>query len=358
MADLLQNTDRGLYCPAGDFYVDPWRPVPRAVITHAHSDHARSGSENYLCAERGVGVLRERLGKSIPVQGARFAETVSLNGVKVSVHPAGHVLGSAQIRIELAGEVWVVSGDYKLEHDHTCDAFEPVRCHCFITESTFGLPIYRWRPQSEIFAGINEWWRRNQSEGRTSVLFAYSLGKAQRLLGGVDPSLGPVFVHGSVAKLLPAYRDAGVVLPETQPVEPEAVHQAAGRGLVIAPQSVGDTPWLRRFGEASTAFASGWMQIRGARRRESLDRGFILSDHADWPGLLSAIHATGAARVLVTHGYTAVMVRCLREQGFDAEALETKFTGDRLEEADPSRSRSRSHSRSEEENENEKEAGP
>lgn len=360
MADLLQNTDRGLYCAAGDFYVDPWRAVPRAVITHAHSDHARWGSEHYLCAERGVGVLRERLGKSISVQGARFGETVSLNGVKVSLHPAGHILGSAQIRIEHAGEVWVVSGDYKIEADRTCDAFEPVRCHCFITESTFGLPVYRWRPQSEVFTEINNWWRRNQESGCTSVLYAYSLGKAQRLLGGIDPSLGPIFIHGSVEKLLPSYREAGIALPETQPVSVETIHAAAGRGLVVAPQSVADSPWLRRFGDISTAFASGWMQIRGARRRESLDRGFILSDHADWPGLHEAIRATGARRILVTHGYTGVMVRYLREQGFEADALETRFTGDRLDETDPSPPRPPSPSRShgEEENEAEKEERP
>lgn len=358
MADLLQITARGLYCAEGDFYIDPWRRVPRAVITHAHSDHARRGSEHYLCASRGIGVLRERLGAKISVEGAQFGESIFLNGVKVSFHPAGHVLGSAQVRVEHAGQVWVVSGDYKLEPDRTCDAFEPVRCHCFITESTFGLPIYRWRPQSEIFDGIDTWWRRNQAERRTSVLFAYSLGKAQRLMAGIDASIGPVFVHGTIAKLLPAYRAAGVALPEPSLGDYASVRATAGRGLVIAPQSATTTPWFERFGDVSTAFASGWMQVREARRRDSFDRGFILSDHADWPGLQSAIRATGAERVLVTHGYTGVMVRHLREQGLYADVLETHFTGDRLEEADPAPSRPRSPSRIEGENDEPTEAEP
>ena len=309
---LLQINENGLYCSAGDFYVDPWRSVDFAVTTHAHSDHARSGSRHYLTAEPGRLVLQERLGKSARIQAMRYGETVTRNGVSISLHPAGHILGSAQVRVEFGGEVWVVSGDYKVEPDATCTPFEPVRCHTFITESTFGLPIYRWRPQSEVFAEINKWWKGNQSVGRTSVLFAYSLGKAQRLLAGVDAGRGPIFVHGSVEKLLPCFVAAGVKLPETQPVNAESIRAAAGRGLVIAPSSVAGTPWLQQFGEINTAFASGWMQLRGMRRRQSLDRGFVMSDHADWNGLVAAIRATGAERILVTHGYTEPMVRWLR----------------------------------------------
>ena len=216
---LLKVTDRGLYCAAGDFYIDPWKAVDFAVTTHAHSDHARGGSRHYLSSAEGRGVLQERLGSGAHIQGIPYGETVARNGVRISLHPAGHILGSAQVRVEYRGEIWVVSGDYKTEAERTCAPFEPVRCHTFITESTFGLPIYRWRPQAEVFDGINAWWRANQLASRTSVLFAYSLGKAQRVLAGVDPTIGPIFVHGAVAKLLPHYAAAGVELPEVASIK-------------------------------------------------------------------------------------------------------------------------------------------
>ena len=323
---LLKVTDRGLYCTAGDFYVDPWKPVDFAVTTHAHSDHARSGSRHYLTSEPGRGVLQERLGAGARIEAIAYGQRVVRNGVTISLHPAGHILGSAQVRVEYRGEVWVVSGDYKTQSEPTCAPFEPVRCDTFITESTFGLPIYRWRPQAEIFSGINTWWRANQGAGRTSVLFAYSLGKAQRVLAGVDPTIGPIFVHGAVAKLLPHYAAAGVKLPEIEPIR--ATNPC---GLVIAPGSVDGTPWLRKFGEISKAFASGWMMLRGARRRQALDRGFVLSDHADWEGLIASIRATGAQRVWVTHGSTGAMVRWLRENGWEADALATRFIGEARE---------------------------
>ncbi|HEV2693780.1 MAG TPA: ligase-associated DNA damage response exonuclease [Verrucomicrobiae bacterium] len=329
---LLENTERGLYCAAGDFYIDPWRAVDFAVITHAHSDHARAGSKNYLCARPGRDVLQERLGPEAKIETLAYGDTVMRNGVKISLHPAGHILGSAQVRVEHLGEVWVVSGDYKTEAERTCAAFEPIKCHTFITECTFGLPIYRWRPQAEIFAEVNAWWRENQKDGRTSVVFAYSLGKAQRVLSGLEPGLGPIFVHGAVAKFLPLYAQAGVVLPETVRAEAESIKTAGGRGLVIAPGSTDGSPWLRKFGERSTAFASGWMNIRGARRRRALDRGFVLSDHADWNGLLGSIRATGAERVWATHGYTATLVKWLRENGCEAEALTTQYEGEMAEE--------------------------
>ena len=320
---LLETTENGLFCRRGDFHIDPWKRVDFAVTTHAHSDHARAGSRHYLTAEPGRGVLQERLGAGARIEAIPYGERVTRNGVAVSLHPAGHILGSSQVRVEYRGEVWVVSGDYKVEAEPTCAPFEPVRCDVFITESTFGLPIYRWRPQAEVFADINRWWQANQIAGRTSVLFAYSLGKAQRVLAGVDASLGPIFVHGAVAKLLPHYAAAGVRLPEVQTVDAKS-----DRGLVIAPASVDGTPWLRKFGETSKAFASGWMLIRGARRRQALDRGFVLSDHADWPGLVASIRATSAQRVLVTHGSTDVMVRWLRENGWQADTLATRFTND------------------------------
>jgi putative mRNA 3-end processing factor len=331
-ADLIVARPEGLYCPAGNFHVDPWRPVERAIITHAHADHARFGHRHYLASSASVGVLRARL-PGIDVQGLDYGEAISINGVKVSLHPAGHVLGSAQVRLEHAGRVWVASGDYKIEPDPTCTPFEPVRCDTFITESTFGLPIYRWDPAKTIFEGIDSWWRHNAAQERTSVLFCYSFGKAQRILAGVDPAIGPIFCHGAVEPLNRAYREAGVALPPTKLVgEVPAREKSAFRGaLVIAPPSAQGSAWMRRFNDYSDAFASGWMRLRGTRRRRGLDRGFVLSDHADWPGLLQAIGATGAERMIVTHGQIEPMVRWLREQGLEAGAFQTEYGDDAIE---------------------------
>jgi putative mRNA 3-end processing factor len=330
VADLIVQRPEGLYCPPGNFYIDPWRPVARAVITHAHSDHARIGHAHYLAAAPAEGVLRSRLGQ-IELQTAAYGERIVHHGVTLSLHPAGHVLGSAQVRLQHGGQVWVASGDYKVAPDRTCAPFEPVRCDTFITESTFGLPIYRWCADEEIFADINDWWGRNVAHGRASVLTCYSFGKAQRILSGVDPSIGPIIVHGAVEPLNRAYRAAGVVLPETRMVTDVRDKADLRRALVICPPSAAASPWIRRFGEAQTAFASGWMQLRGARRRGGYDRGFVLSDHADWPGLLDAIAATAASRVIVTHGSSAVMVRYLARQGLRAEAFVTEYGDDRIE---------------------------
>jgi putative mRNA 3-end processing factor len=334
-ADLIVQRPEGLYCPAGDFHIDPWRPVPRAVITHAHADHARRGHGAYLASAISEGVLRARLG-DITLQGLAYGEAVHINGVCISLHPAGHVLGSAQVRVEHQGQVWVASGDYFIsghvdDHNTTCAPFEPVRCHCFITESTFGLPVYRWPPQAQVLQDINQWWQANADAGRTSLLMGYSFGKAQRLLAGLDASIGPIAVHGAVQPLNEAYRAAGVALPGTV-LLPELSERQ--RALVIAPPAVQGSAWAQKLGEHSDAFASGWMQLRGARRRQGVDRGFVLSDHADWPGLQRAISATGASRVIVTHGYEAVMVRWLQQQGLQAESFRTEFGDDALAEAD------------------------
>lgn len=325
---MLTVTDRGLYCAAGDFHIDPWRSVERAVITHAHSDHARPGSRMYLAADCGVPLLRCRLGGKASIRGLPYGEAVDLNGVSVSFHPAGHILGSAQIRMEHRGQVWVVSGDYKLQEDPTCSPFEPVRCHVFVTECTFGLPVYRWPDPRGVFQEVNAWWLRNQRARRTSLLLAYSLGKAQRMLVGVDPTLGPLFAHDAIHSFLPAYAAAGVRLPSVERATDEAVAAARGLGLVVVPPSAFGTAWPKGWGEVSVAFASGWMLLRNTRRRRGVDRGFVVSDHADWPGLLQAIQATGAGRVWVTHGAASPLVRWLQEKGWEAEALSTRFGGD------------------------------
>ncbi len=326
---LLCVTDCGLYCQAGDFYIDPWLPVDRALITHAHGDHARWGSRVYVCAEDGARVLRTRIGPDATVTPRPWRETSSINGVTVSFHPAGHILGSAQIRVEHGGETWVVSGDYKTEPDPTCSAFEPVRCNVFITESTFGLPIYRWSPQAETFAAMAAWWRANRDAGRASIVFAYALGKAQRVLAGLaDDPAGNFYTHGAVERLNRDYRESGIALPPTTYAASVPKGHDWSGAMIVAPPSAAGSTWLRRFGPASSAFASGWMRVRGARRRRSVDRGFALSDHVDWPALMAAIDATRAERILVTHGYRESVVRSLRERGLEADTLASSWEGE------------------------------
>jgi putative mRNA 3-end processing factor len=321
--DLITLRPQGLYCAAGDFYIDPWRPVPMAVITHAHGDHLRSGHERYLCSTAGQHVVRARAGE-VSLQTLAYGEPLLHNGVRISLHPAGHVLGSAQVRLEHGGQVWVASGDYKTGPDRTCPAFEAVPCHVFITESTFGLPVFRWQAQQAIEAEINQWWAGNAAQGKCSVLYAYSFGKAQRILAGVDAGIGPIVAHGAMTALNKAYAASGVLLPPTL-LTTQASNDDLRRALVLAPPSAQGSAWVKRFGEHSDAFASGWMQLRGTRRRRGLDRGFVLSDHADWPGLLEAVRGTGAERVIVTHGYVDPLVRYFSEQGLQAESFKTEY---------------------------------
>jgi putative mRNA 3-end processing factor len=322
---LITVTEKGLYCPAADFYIDPWRPVARAVVTHAHSDHARSGSEQYFAAEEGAGILRHRLGQDLPLQAKSYGEVFHIGPAQISLHPAGHVLGSSQVRVEVDGAVWVVTGDYKRAADPTCAPFTPVRCDVLISEATFALPCYSWPEGHDVVAEIWRWWQGNRELGIASVVFAYALGKAQRVLAELLAFTDePVYAHGAVLPLVEIYRQAGVAMVPTIPVEKEKKADYAG-ALVIAPPSAAGTPWMRRFGDASTGFCSGWMRIRGARRRRGYDRGFVLSDHADWPALLQTVTDSQASRVLLTHGYSDALVRYLREQNIDAAALRTAY---------------------------------
>jgi putative mRNA 3-end processing factor len=324
-SELLQLNESGFYCPAGDFYIDPWQPVSRAVVTHAHTDHLARGCRAYLVAEPGVRLARLRAGEQGLVTGIPYGQTVELNGLHVSLHPAGHILGSAQVRVEHRGEVVVVSGDYKTDPDPTCTPFELVRCHTFITEATFGLPVFRWPAPKEIFDAIHSWWQRNQRAGQASLLYAYALGKAQRILAGLDLSIGTVYTHGAVERLNQEYRQSGVPLPATLP-STQTQGKDWSQALILAPPSARGTPWLRRFGVQSSAFASGWMRVRGMRRQRAIDQGFVISDHADWPAIMSVIQATGAEHIGVTHGYVPVVVRWLREQGYDAVGYATRYS--------------------------------
>lgn len=322
--DLVVLRPEGLYCPAGRFHIDPWRPVERAVITHAHADHARTGHSSYLCAAPGAGVLTARLG-SINLQTLPYGKPLFINDAEVTLFPAGHVLGSAQVRIRAGGQTWVVSGDYRLQVDSTCDGFEPVPCDTFITESTFGLPIYRWQTQETIMAQMNAWWAANAAEGRSSVIYCYSFGKAQRLLAGLDASIGPIIAHSAVQTLNAAYREEGVTLPDTLTLTEARTAADWKKACIIAPPAWQGSGTLKRIGDHADAFVSGWMQLRGARRRRGVDAGFVLSDHADWDGLLCAVKATGAQRVIVTHGAVAPLVRHLQERGLQAQAFSTEF---------------------------------
>jgi len=323
--DLIQLRPEGLYCPAGDFHIDPWLPVPRAVITHGHGDHARAGMGEYHCTPGTAPILRWRLGEARIVEHAH-GEVFDMNGTRASLHPAGHVLGSAQVRVEAGGEVWVASGDYKRQGDPTCAPFEVVRCDVFITEATFALPVYRWPDTREVVTDIVQWRRTCEARGEAAVLFCYALGKAQRVLAelaGFDEP--PPLLHGAIAAGVEVYRAAGVAMAATELLSEQASRNDYAGRLVIAPPSAAGSAWMRRFRRAQQGFASGWMRIRGNRRRRNYDRGFVISDHADWPDLLRTIEQTGARRVFATHGTTDALVRTLCERGIDARTLRTSF---------------------------------
>jgi len=332
---LIEFTDRGLYCRTGNFYIDPWKPVDKAIITHAHSDHARFGSTSYLCHTHTGPLLKLRLG-DITVQSVEWNEKVSMNNVTVSLHPAGHIIGSSQVRVEYNGEVWVISGDYKTENDGISGMFEPVRCNTFISESTFGLPIYNWKPQTEIFENMQQWIKANQQSGKASVIIAYSLGKAQRVLKCAAAVTDKLFAHGAIWNVHQALVNAGWDLPKIERVTPEMPKDKFKQAVIIAPPSADGTSWMKKFSPYSTGICSGWMQVRGNVRRRNADAGFALSDHADWNGLLSAVKATGAEKVFVTHGFQAAFSRYLNEIGIEAAEVKTEFGGEEEEQEKPS----------------------
>jgi putative mRNA 3-end processing factor len=332
--NLLHFTKKGIYCPQADIYIDPWGGVEKAVITHAHSDHARFGNKYYLAHKQTVPVLKYRLGSSIKAKGIEYDETLDINGVKLSLHPAGHMIGSAQVRLEYKGEIAVVSGDYKLQDDGISAPFEIIKCNTFITESTFGLPIYKWKEQKEIVDEVNNWWRGNVKNGKASVLMGYALGKSQRLLNNLDSSIGKIYAHGAVQNLNDIFIKEGIALPIAERVI--SARKADYRGaMILAPSSVMGSPWLKRFEPYSIANASGWMAVRGSKRWMSVDRGFAISDHADWNGLNEAVELTGAEKIYVTHGFTEVFVKWLREKGYDAQELKTKFVNEGEESMEP-----------------------
>ena len=326
---LLAFNDKGIYCAQADVYLDPWRPVDKAIISHGHADHSRWGHKKYITHHSNIPIIKHRLGE-INVSGKNWNETFMINNVQFSFHPAGHIIGSAQIRVEYKGEVWVFTGDYKTEDDGVATPYEPVKCHSFITECTFGLPAFKWQPQDEVFAEINNWWQQNQSEGRTSVIFGYSLGKAQRLLKYLDTSIGKIYTHGAIENMTEVLRPQ-LEMPKTTRITRDIKKEEIKGNIVVAPPSAHGTPWIKKMVPYVTASASGWMTFRGARRRRAIDRGFVLSDHCDWQGLLSSIKETGAEKIICTHGYTDIFSRYLREIGYDARTEQTQYEEENAE---------------------------
>jgi len=318
---LLRLSKYGIYCPKGDFYIDATGKVERNIVTHAHSDHARPGHISYLTHKSSEPLLRARIGKKINIQTIAFADPLSINGVTVSLYPSGHIYGASQIRVEHNGEVWVITGDYKLEDDGLAKPFEPIKCHHFITECTFGLPVYHWPDQQKVYQQINNWWRHNKDIGVTSVLFGYSLGKSQRIIYNIDHDIGPVFVHRAVDKMNAAIKSDGAKLPETIALDQDIDPKRVKGNLIIAPPSFTTGAWMRNLEPFSVAMASGWIQT-GRNMGSRLDRGFILSDHVDWDGLMSTIKLTEAERVITMHGYTSEVSRYLNENGTHSIELE------------------------------------
>jgi len=331
LKSLIEFTESGFYCAAGDFYIDPWKPVKNALITHAHSDHLKYGSSNYLLHQNSLEVAKYRLNNNGNFQSIAYRKPLKINEVEVTFYPAGHITGSAQIKISNKKEVWVISGDYKTEDDGLCTPYEPVKCDHFVTESTFGLPVFSWQKQDEVFEQINQWWQNNKAENKCSVLGAYALGKAQRLLQGLDANIGKILTHGAIENVNEVLRNSGIILQKTTQVSDQFTKKDYVGSLVLATPSALNSSWMKRFGTCSTAVASGWMQIRGTRRRRSVDRGFVLSDHCDWKQLNDAIALTEAENIYVTHGYTDIFTKWLNEQGYNAKVVKTKFGDEALE---------------------------
>jgi putative mRNA 3-end processing factor len=333
---MLQETPSGLYCPDGDFFIDPWAPVDRAVVTHAHGDHARRGSRAYLCSAECAPLLERRLLPEQPlIETLAYGAVRTIGTVRVSFHPAGHILGSAQVRVEGRDRVWVIGGDYKRALDPTCAPFEPVACDVFITETTFGLPIFSWDPTETVVNDLLEWWDANGRDEKTSVVFCYTLGKAQRLLAELAPRTDrTIYVHGAMTAMTDIYRAAGITMARTDTLVERPRGVSFAGELVLAPISARGTPWMRRLGTYSDAFVSGTMRVRGVRRQRAVDRGFVLSDHADWRALLQTVAETGAARVLATHGYAEPFARYLSTQGIDSGVIRTAWDGEAAADGD------------------------
>lgn len=312
--EILKLTSEGLYCEPGNFHIDPWKPVPRAIITHAHGDHAHWGMGEYICVEEAEHIMRKRIGAESKIVLHKYGDIFPMGEVKVSFHPAGHILGSSQVRIEHQGEVWLFTGDFKRDPDLTCAPFEVVPCDVFISEATFSLPVYSWPDFRSEINEIHHWWMKNREEGFNSVLCSYALGKAQRIIAGLrELTDETIWVHGTVDEINRCYEKTGLFWENVFKVPLESKEKFSGAFIICPPSALGSS-WAKRLSPKKIAFASGWMRLRGNRRRKGYDRGFVISDHADWKSLVRTVKETRCKKVLFTHGHTESIVRYMKEE--------------------------------------------
>lgn len=325
--ELLSLTDKGLYCALGDFYIDPWKEVDRAIITHGHGDHAHTGMKEYITVDEGEFIVRKRI-PNANLKTFPYRKPFRMGEVDVSFHPAGHILGSSQVRIQYKDEVWVFTGDFKRDLDLTCEPFEVVPCDVFISEATFSLPVYRWPDFRLEMKEIYEWWMKNREEGFNSVLCCYALGKAQRIIAGLrELTDETIWVHGTVDELNQSYAKTGLSWPNVLKVPLESKEKFKGAMILCPPSALGSS-WNKRLSPKKVAFASGWMRLRGNRRRKGYERGFVISDHADWPSLIKTVKETGCRKVYFTHGNTESIVKYLNEEGISAYDLKLPYDTD------------------------------
>jgi putative mRNA 3-end processing factor len=327
--DILVPTPSGVCCNPGGFHIDPTRPVEKALITHGHSDHARAGHGAVLATQETLDVMRIRYGDSFAgsTQAIGYGEALKLDGARVSFHPAGHVLGSAQIRVECNGLRVVASGDYKDVPDPTCTPFEPLKCDVFITEATFGLPVFRHHDAAGEIAKLLQSVRLFPE--RAHLVGAYTLGKAQRVMGMLRAARydKPIFIHGAIESTTRYYQDRGIDLGQVELARDANKAELAGRIIICPPSALGDL-WSRRFPDPVAAFASGWMRVRARARQRGVTLPLVISDHADWDGLTAAIAATGASEVWVTHGQEDALVHWCQTNGLKARPLDIVGYGD------------------------------
>ena len=320
--DLLRPTPAGLYCPPGDFYIDPVRAVDRAVVTHGHSYHARSGHGAVLATDQTLGIMAERYGEDFTGrrQAVAYGETASHNGVEVKLVPAGHVLGSAQAVVTYQGLTMVVSGDYKRRRDPTCAPFEPVPCHVFISEATFGLPVFTHPPDGEEIGRLVQ--SLGQFPERAHLVGAYALGKAQRVIKLLREAgwERPIYVHGALERLNRLYEREGVDLGPILPATGLKAGALGGEVAIAPPSAIADR-WARRFPDPVTAFASGWMLVKARARQRGVELPLVISDHADWPELIATFEEIRPEEIWITHGREEGLLRWAEINGIKARAL-------------------------------------
>ena len=309
--DLIKYTSSGLYCELADLWIDPNKPVKRAIITHAHMDHFTFGCEEYISTYETAIILKERIGKGINIKTYDFCEDFKINGINFSLHPSGHILGSSQIKLTLADEKWLITGDFKRQRDETCKEYEKVKTDFIISESTFGLPIFKWDEPQNTATDITKW--VNSSQEKTSILFCYSLGKAQRLLNEISKTnfKNKIYTHSTIHKMNNCYKKLGVEVIDTRKFDQKKNNEDLKGSLILLPPSLNKNSFIKNFKEIQTGFASGWMSIRARRKRSGYDKGFAISDHADWEAILNTIKESKAKNVFFHHGDSEALNRYL-----------------------------------------------